>query len=223
MGRKKSKETKQAEAKAAFDGWLDYAEKKWRLMRRDPEYKKDFEIYSNDEERALEDGIYAKYDFFFPYMPDPDKTFDELMKIEESEGWFQEEHMKQGGDWVMPLSKIIGNIARSKGLSFGYRELGKPNKLTVEIDFDNINSIGNLKKELLRQIDRRIEWHNKKPQRYNAKDLGMIIHRGELKEKGLTDKDIARREFPRAFSDDSFLDQENAEKRINRDVKEYRE
>lgn len=128
-------------------------------------------------------------------FPDPDKSFDEIVRAPGRQ-----------------FSTVCNVPGRAVSFSANYPE---EHKVKIEIDFQKVNSIEDLKRYICHHID---EHHNRleKNNRTNKTDYDKILAIGKLKRQGLTGSQIANKIF-------KDKDPANAERKVNQLAMKYRE
>jgi hypothetical protein len=144
-----------------------------------------------------------------PIMLDPSMSFEELMR--------------NGSE--LERATLIGNESWpgvAKVLHQG-EHMTPANKILIEVNLDEINSLGEAKKAVCRMID--AQWKScraGKPSRRMV-DYDFILKVGDDREKGLTNEQIAREIFPRDFKEDNEeANPESAIKKVSNAYQRYR-
>jgi len=179
--------------------WQKY---RWEFMRRDPEYQKayiEIEPYFNNLfDSKLRDAL-SKCEKIYGLnlsnsLPDPKKSFEELFDV------------------------------RNKLLDFkkSYKCKLFEKKLMFCIDFEKVNSINELKKQISKEIDNGLKQANIKKITKKKTDFDLILKVGDLKSKGLTHQQIAKKVTPDEFDNKNELKEPNPES-ATRNIGHYNE
>ncbi len=206
----------------------DYAKYRWEFMRRDPEYRRDWEKAQEIRKRVkLEEGLKKVLEetgvMVYPpeyqeeyeqelalckkyglgldraYMFDPDKSFEEL--TEYSPDFYI--------SMINPSAVTLSSPDKD------------PKKVRIDIDFNNVNSIA----ELIRHVSDRLQEHYEtisqdKTQRYGGIDYDLLLEVGDLKEKEhLKHQEVAQKIDPRKFRENP----ESAIRNVGHYYKHYKE
>ncbi len=210
--------------KEQYEEWkerLKWQRWRWEFMRRSPQYIADYKKvqqlrgkaeYPPDYKIVKENTVTYPY-IFTPegkkekeycikyhvasfHLPDPQKSFDELIG-----GKY--EFDKQGGIRTkQPWKFLIYSKSFKPDAVRLYYSRGEENRVRIEINFDKINSTCALKAYVSSLIQKHSEMLSKKKQT-NETDYDLILQVGTMKENGMTNQQIAKKLFPRDFRFDN--------------------
>lgn len=186
--------------------WLDGARVRWESLRRRDEYRKDYQ--SAVELRAQGEAALKKKnwpsrrprEYYLTKQAGEEKKLADkygivLLLIDPALKWgeltsFQKSTVLQEPSGLMPIRPIQGG------------------QLALEIDFNAVKSIAQLKKDVAEMIDVVVEFQLNPDPEFSGKtgradkgkrDLDKILLAGELAEAGRKPKEIAKMIFPDHF------------------------
>ncbi len=192
-----------AKSQAQREEIIQWARWRWEFMRRNPKVRAAYRAVLKLRNRARFPASSTKYygtaeylkerelkqKFAIPFratlFPDPSKPYEEIAKEYGS---------------VLGLSTLF---FRMNGARFGF-DPNDMEKVTIRIDFGQVNSIEDLKAYLNQKIDEHLLiccCASNKRKRVNKTDYDLILKIGQLREQGLSNLEIAKIVYPKETSE----------------------